>query len=224
MNHTSGSDKKLISSLPGVLLIVGIPILVFLLELFLDTSFSKYGLLSRDITGLRGILFMPFLHADWSHLISNLSALFVLSWLGLYTFGRSYWIALIFIWLSSGTWIWFFARPDYHIGASGVVYGITVFSFVSGFLSKNRNLQGLTLLTAFLYGSFLWGVFPWEYTRDISWEGHLAGAVAGLIVAFVLRTDFPPPPEYSWDKEPEPEITPEDAYWLPEEHPPEEPR
>jgi len=194
--------------------IVAIPILVFLVERLTGDSYARYGLLPRDITGLRGIVFMPFLHADWSHLLSNMSALWILSALGVYTFKRLYWGVLGFVWLASGTWTWFFARPDYHIGASGVVYGVAVFCLLSGFLRKNRSLQGLTLLTLFLYGSFLWGVFPWEYTREISWEGHLAGALAGLVMALVYRNDMPKPPEYSWDIEPEPEEDDEEnSYW-----------
>ena len=209
------SDPKLFTSLLWAALVVLLPVAVFLTEQFTGRSFGHYGLLPRDITGLRGILFMPFLHADWSHLLSNMSALFVLSALGFYTFEKLFWGVLGFVWFASGTWAWFFARPDYHIGASGVVYGVAVFCLLSGFLSKNRSLQGLTLLTLFLYGSFLWGVFPWELTRDISWEGHLAGALAGLVMAFVFRRNIPQPPVYSWEAEPEPEPeTEEEQYWM----------
>lgn len=215
MKRTFGSDPKIIPSVRSAIFIVLLPLLVFVAERVTGRSFSTYGLLPRDITGLRGIVFMPFLHADWSHLLSNMSALWILCALGFYTFGRLFWGVLGFVWIASGTWTWFFARPDYHIGASGVVYGVAVFCLLSGFLNKNRSLQGLTLLTLFLYGSFLWGVFPWEFTRDISWEGHLAGALAGLIMALVFRRQMAEPPVYSWDVEPEPEVVPEeDMYWI----------
>jgi len=219
MQQRIGKDGQLFNSFLGAVLLVLLPVAVFVYEQVSGHYLSDYGLLPRNLSGLRGIFFMPFLHGDLSHLLSNMSALFVLSWLGIYTFKRLYWGMLLFVWLASGTWTWIFARPDYHIGASGIVYGVAIFSLVSGFLSKNKSLQGLTLLTAFLYGGFIWGAFPWEYTRDISWEGHLAGAVAGLAVALVMRTEFPKDPVYSWDIEPEPEIIdPEEAYWeLPEE-------
>jgi len=220
MKRTSSSDSHVFYSILGAAIMVLLPILVFGIEQITHQSFSNYGLLPREMSGLRGIFFMPFLHSDWSHLLSNMSALFVLGALGIYSFKRLFWGVLAFVWFASGTWAWIFARPDYHIGASGVVYGIAVFCLLSGFLNKNRSLQGLTLLTIFLYGSFLWGVFPWEYTRDISWEGHLAGALAGLIMAFVFREDMSePPPVYSWDLEPEKEEADEeeDPYWkLPE--------
>lgn len=222
MKRTFGSDPKLMPSILWALLVVALPLLEFMVEKATGHTFSQYGLLPRNITGLRGIVFMPFLHGDWSHLLSNMSALWVLSALGFYSFGRLFWGVLGFVWLASGTWAWFFARPDYHIGASGVVYGVAVFCLLSGFLSKDRSLQGLTLLTIFLYGSFLWGVFPWELTREISWEGHLAGALAGFVMALVFRKDIPQGPTYSWELEPEPEIeNEEDMYWQePKPQPP----
>lgn len=216
MKRPSDSNPTIFSSLLAALGVVILPIAVFCIEQITGESFAKYGLLPRDMTGLRGIIFMPFLHADWSHLFSNVTALFILTALGVYTFKRLFWGVLAFVWLAAGTWTWIFARPDYHIGASGLVYGLATFCLLSGFLNKNRSLQGLTLLTLFLYGSFLWGVFPWEYTRDISWEGHLSGGIAGIIMAFVFRTDMPQAPKYSWDLEPEIESE-EDQYWkLPE--------
>lgn len=212
--ETKYSDPHIRRSLLYATFIVAVVSSVFLVEWFMNRSFSEYGLLPRNITGLRGIFFMPFLHGDWGHLISNMTALFMLSALGIYTFKNLYWGALAFIWFATGTWTWLFARPDYHIGASGIVYGLATFCMLSGFLNKNRSLQGLTLLTIFLYGSFLWGIFPWEHTRDISWEGHLAGAIAGVIMALIFRREMPQAPTYNWENDPEenPE-NPEEAYW-----------
>lgn len=214
MKGATGSDSRFIYSLLAAVGIIAVPIIVFVVESLTHQSFTKYGLLPRDISGLRGIFFMPFLHGDVSHLLSNMSALFILSALGIYTFKRLFWGVLGFVWLASGTWTWFFARGDFHIGASGVVYGLAMFCLLSGFLNKDRSLQGLTLLTIFLYGGFLWSTFPWEYTKDISWEGHLSGALAGLVMALIFRTDMGKPPVYSWDVEPEPENeNDDDAYW-----------
>lgn len=215
------ADSIVRKSVLSALVLVLIPIAVFTVEQLGNYSFANYGLLPRDIIGLRGILFMPFLHADWSHLLSNMSALFILTALGLYTFKRLFWGVIGFVWFAAGFWTWIFARPDYHIGASGIVYGLATFCLLAGFLNKNRTLQGLTLLTVFLYGSFLWGVFPWEYTRDISWEGHLAGAVAGLIMAFLFRKEMPQAPVYNWEDDPEPNPeNEEDAYWKLPPNPP----
>lgn len=194
---------------------------VFLFELISGNHLTRYGLLPRNIQGLRGILFMPFIHADWSHLLSNLSALIVLLWLGFYTFGRFYFVVLFFIWIASGTWAWFFARESYHIGASGIVYGLAVFSLVTGMLSRNNTLKGLALITLFLYGSFLWGLFPWEYTRDISWEVHLTGAIAGGLLAWLYRRNMPQPPEYSWQNQPDEPLEDEEAYWRTDDDTPE---
>jgi membrane associated rhomboid family serine protease len=218
--QASGSSYSVFRSFWLMAIIVATVAGVFLFEIVSGIHLTRYGLYPRNIEGLRGILYMPFIHADWSHLLSNLSALAVLLWLGFYTFGRLYFVVFFFIWFASGTWAWFFARDSYHIGASGLVYGLAVFSLVTGMLSKNNTLKGLALITLFLYGSFLWGLFPWEYTRDISWEVHLTGAMAGGLLAWLYRPNMPPPPGYSWQNEPDDPADGENAYWktVDEEH------
>lgn len=208
----TGSIKQLMRPFWAAVAVILPLVGVFIYERISGNQLTDLGLYPRSFGGLKGIFFMPLLHGDWSHLLSNVSALFVLSWLGFHTFGRLYVLMLFFIWAATGTWTWFFARESYHIGASGIVYGVAVFSLVSGFLSKNKMLQGLALITVFLYGSFLWGVFPWEYTRDFSWEGHLSGALAGLILALVFRKDMPAEPEYSWENDPADVRDSEDGY------------
>ncbi|MCD8528838.1 MAG: hypothetical protein LRY27_02435, partial [Chitinophagales bacterium] len=116
MQQRIGKDGQVFNSFLGAVLLVLLPVAVFVYEHVSGHYLSDYGLLPRNLSGLRGILFMPFLHGDLSHLLSNMSALFVLSWLGIYTFKRLYWGMLLFVWLASGTWTWIFARPDYHIG------------------------------------------------------------------------------------------------------------
>jgi membrane associated rhomboid family serine protease len=209
----SGSSYSVFRSFWLMSVIVASIAAVFLFEIISGVHLTQYGLYPRNIQGLRGVFFMPFVHADWSHLLSNLSALSVLLWLGFYTFGRFYFVVFTFIWIASGSWAWFFARESYHIGASGLVYGLAVFSLLTGILSRNNTLKGLALIILFLYGSFLWGLFPWEYTRDISWEVHLTGAIAGGMLAWLYRRNMPPPPQYSWQNEPDEPTEEEDAYW-----------
>jgi membrane associated rhomboid family serine protease len=122
---------------------------------------------------------------------------------------------LLGIWLLSGIWVWFGGRESWHIGASGVIYGLSSFLFFSGLIRKNTQLAALAMVVAFLYGSMVWGIFPDFIPREnISWEGHLGGFVSGIILAFYFRKTGPKPKRYSWEFEEESdEDDDENAYW-----------
>ena len=92
---------------------------------------------------------------------------------------------LIWLYLISGFWLWIIGRPAFHIGASGIVYALAGFLFLSGLIRKNRSLSAISLLVIFLYGSMIWGIIP--ISKSISWEGHLAGFLAGLLVAVFFK-------------------------------------
>ncbi|HAP70733.1 MAG TPA: rhomboid family intramembrane serine protease, partial [Flavobacteriales bacterium] len=177
--------NNLISSIlvPAILVIT--LVLIKLAEVVFETSFAQWGIFPRKVSGLLGILTFPFIHGDWKHLFNNSSALLVLGSM-LYFFYRE--VAsrsLFWIYLLSGVWLWVGGRANIHIGASGVVYGLFGFLFVSGLLRKHLKLMALSMLVVFLYGSLVWGIFPVDET--ISYEGHLLGLFAGVIVALVYR-------------------------------------
>ena len=171
--------------------------LVKLIELQFDLSFIKYGVLPQTSKGLKGILLSPFIHKDLSHLINNSYPIFVL---GGFLFSVYRKIALqIFIWLFfiSGFWLWVIGRPSFHIGASGIIYALASFLFVSGVIRKNPRLAAISCVIIFLYGSMIWGVLP---TKDsVSWEGHLSGFIAGILVAIFYRNDGPKRKKYQWE-------------------------
>ena len=79
--------------------------------------------------------------------------------------------------------LWIAGRPAWHIGASGLVYGLASFVFVSGFIRRNIRMIAISLLVVFLYGGMIWHMFPIEINDPISWEGHLFGAIGGSISA-----------------------------------------
>jgi len=196
--------KRLLQSFMMPLSVVLLLWAVKLFELALNTSFGQYGLYPKSLNGLTGIITSPFLHADLSHLLANTTSLFVLLFF-LYLFYRV--IAtrvLILIWLITGFWVWVFARESYHIGASGVVYGLAAFLFVSGIIRRNPALSVVSLVIVFLYGSMVWGVFPEFFPkRNISWESHFMGMLSGLILAFFYRNYGPQRRVYSWELEEE---------------------
>ena len=173
--------------------------LVFGWETYYNTSFNSYGILPRDFTGLRGILFAPFIHGDLSHIGNNSYPVLILGTAIFYFYRKSAKFVFLYSFLMTGIWVWAMARSSFHIGASGLIYAWGSFLFTSGVLNKNKRMMGLSMLVVFLYGSMIWGIFPLE--EGISWESHLFGAIAGIILAFVFRKDGPQKRTYQWEEE-----------------------
>jgi membrane associated rhomboid family serine protease len=194
-------NKKEIKEFFFILIIPFVFLLIMwvvkLVEIQFNLSFVKFGIYPKDINSLPGILFSPFIHKDFTHLFNNSYPILILGSL-LFSAYRS--IALqIFIWLFfiSGFWLWIIGRESYHIGASGMIYSLAAFLFVSGLIRKNPRLAALSMIIIFLYGSLIWGVFPLK--SGVSWEGHLAGLVAGLITAIFYKDEGPKPKKYQWE-------------------------
>jgi membrane associated rhomboid family serine protease len=192
------SEKKEIFSIlfiPFLFLLV--MWLVKLIELQFDLSFVTFGVSPQTLKGLRGLLFSPFIHKDFTHLFNNSYPILILGGL-LFSIYRK--IALpIFVWLFfiSGFWLWIIGRPSFHIGASGIIYALASFLCISGVIRKNPKLAAVSLIIIFLYGSMIWGIIPTK--EPISWEGHLAGFVAGILVAVFYRNEGPPHKKYQWE-------------------------
>ncbi|MEO6687928.1 MAG: rhomboid family intramembrane serine protease [Dokdonella sp.] len=167
----------------------------------LGWSLDDLGIQPRHLRGLVGILTAPLAHASFEHLMSNTLPLGVLATLALYCYPRAVRIALPLIWLLSGVGVWLFARDSSHIGASGIVHGLMFFLFVMGLLRRDRLAVVTSLVVFFLYGSMLLSVLPHE--EHVSFEYHLAGAIAGVLAALLLRARDPLPPRkrYSWEEE-----------------------
>ncbi|PIQ32343.1 MAG: rhomboid family intramembrane serine protease [Bacteroidetes bacterium CG18_big_fil_WC_8_21_14_2_50_41_14] len=188
--------------------------LVKIFEILFKTDVGFLGVHPLSLDGLPGILLMPFIHGGWSHLMANTVPFLVLSTALFYFYREISWKVLIGIWLLSGMWVWFGGRPSWHIGASGVIYGLSAFLFLSGIIRDVKGLAALSLIVAFLYGSMIWGVFPdfFPKEKNISWEGHLGGLVSGVIMALYYRTQGPQRRKYSWELEDEEEEDP-NPYW-----------
>ena len=121
--------------------------MVKLFEYTLNTSYADFGVLPRTLEGLKGILFMPFLHGDVEHLISNSVPILILGIAIIYFYRGIGYKVIAIIWFMSGLLTWAFAIQDgrYHIGASALVYGFAAFLFVSGTIRKDRNLLAIAL-------------------------------------------------------------------------------
>lgn len=163
-------------------------ILIWAVEVFQYTTnvnFSWLGIFPRTAAGLKGIIAAPLIHGDFSHLISNSLPLFVLSSIIMYFYRKVAIPSFAMIYLLTGISVWLFARPVYHIGASGVVYGLVAFIFWNGVFQRNIMSIALALLVTFVYGGMLWGVVPGK--EGVSWESHLFGAISGIATAYLFK-------------------------------------
>jgi len=188
---------------PGLLVLV--LWIIKVIEVGFQLSLADYGLLPQSLIGLRGIIFSPLLHADWAHLSSNSVPLFLLSSGLFYYYGKKAMTIFILCWLVTGLWVWIFAAgTGIHIGASGVVYALATFHFTGGVLRREPRMMAFSLLVVFLYGSLVWGISPKFFPdKNISWQSHLLGGLAGIVIAIGYRREGPQQKIYQWDDDDE---------------------
>lgn len=195
--------RRLITALIPPALMVACIWIVFAFDRVFDLELFRYGVLPRQVKGLWGILISPFVHADLDHLMSNSAPILVLGWLLVYFYPMAAWRVVVACWAMGGLWVWTTARDNYHIGASGIIYGLAAFLFFSGLFRRRVALMAVSLIVVFLYGSMVWGVLPLQ--AKVSWESHLFGAIAGALMAWFYRK-VPPahvPPPIVLEDEPE---------------------
>ncbi len=166
---------------------VGLLWFIKAVEMATHANYAFLGVLPRTLRGSIGIVTAPLIHGDLIHLTSNTIPLVILGILLFYFYSKFAIEAFIWVYIISGFWTWLFARNSYHIGASGVVYGIAAFLFFSGIIRRNRPLMTISAVILFLYGSMLYGIFPGLVEADVSWESHFTGALAGTLLAFLFR-------------------------------------
>ncbi len=177
---------------------------VKLFEIVFDCDFTEYGVLPRSFNGLMGILFSPLIHSDVNHLISNSLPVIILCLLIFNFYSQIAKKIFIYLYFISGLWLWCIGRESFHIGASGLIYAMASFLFFSGILRKNSQLSAVALLVIFIYGGLFWGLFPIH--KNVSWEGHLTGFIAGILVSFIFRNDGPKRKKYNWEIEEDLEV------------------
>jgi len=180
---------------------------IFAVDQIFNLDLGQYGIVPLKPIGLIGIITSPLLHANLAHIAAN-SIPFLLLFAGLfYYYSDLAWKIISLSWLLTGIGVWCFARGESsHIGASGIIYALALFHFVSGIIRKNNRLAAFSLLVTFLYGSLVWGIFPnFLLKENISWESHLMGGVSGIILALYFRHDGPNADKYSIDEEEESE-------------------
>lgn len=198
------TEKKIFKySLLISLVTVGLFWVVKIVSDLLQIDLTQLGILPLRWKGLKGILFSPFIHASYNHLISNSVPFLILMFALLYFYRNLAYRIFFLIYILSGICVWLGGREAWHIGASGIIYGLASFLFFSGVFRKDLNLLTVSIIVVFLYGSMFWGIFPIK--PEISWESHLWGSASGFFLSIYYRHQGPSRPEPAWINEPDEE-------------------
>ncbi|MGB7086028.1 MAG: rhomboid family intramembrane serine protease [Phormidesmis sp.] len=170
--------------------LLGLVVLLWAIEIIDQLLFKGaldvwFGIHPRTLGGLWGILFAPFLHGNFAHLLANTVPLVSLGWLVMLRETSDWVIVSVITALCSGLGTWLIGAPgSVHIGASGVIFGYFGFLLLRGYFERSVVAIAFSLLVVFLYGSIIWGVLPNQ--PGISWEGHLFGFLGGILAARLL--------------------------------------
>lgn len=187
--------KRIIIAMVIPLFLLLILYLLKFLEVGMDWDFTRLGVYPLRQKGVFGIFAHPLVHSSFRHLFANTLPFFFLSWCLFYFYRNISSLIFFIIWVGCGFITFIIGKPGWHIGASGIIYALAFFLFFSGLLRKHVPLIAISLLVTFLYGGLIWNMFPFFAKPTTSWEGHLSGAIAGTICAFLFREYGPQKPD-----------------------------
>jgi membrane associated rhomboid family serine protease len=193
--------RNLINVIKWPLVFLGLMWVVFIVDTYLMGGWLTqwYGLRPNEIVGLKGIIFFPFLHGSWGHLLSNSLPFLSLSAMTIFFYPRLWPRVLITLWLGSGALLWVLGGPlntlidlntttELHIGASGMVYALASFLAFSGIFRRDFRAIIVALVVLFYYGGLAAGILPGQ--EGVSWEGHLMGGVMGALAGWMFRGEL----------------------------------
>jgi membrane associated rhomboid family serine protease len=161
----------------------------FVFQILYPQLVNQLALYPRHIHYALGIITTVFLHANIEHLSANFLPLAACLF-GLFYFYEG--ISKRVLYLShilTGLLIWVFARPSFHIGASGLVYALVFFILISGIIRNNKRLMVIAFIILVFQSGLIWGIVP--QNNQVSWESHLLGAVVGVVLSFLFRNKGP---------------------------------
>lgn len=175
-----------LSVVPPLLLIFTMAAIEFLKQtLSLDST--VLALHPRHTDGIAGIVTHVMLHSSWRHLAVNSLPLLCLGWCIFYFYKDWAYAILGTTWVLTGILTFIIGRDAWHLGASGLIYGLFSFTFFSGVVNGTKPMIGASLLAVFLYGGMVWGITPYFVKGDVSWEGHLSGFISGMVATLLFH-------------------------------------
>lgn len=159
--------------------------LIYIIDTFVMPNYylNQYGIIPRDLIGLRGILLAPFLHGNFNHLVGNTIPFLILGWLVMLQQISDFWRVTGLSMLIGGLGTWLIGQTQsVHIGSSILIFGYLGFLLFRGYFQRNMPSIALSIVVGIFYGSYIFGVVPGQ--EGISWEGHLFGFIGGVIAAY----------------------------------------
>jgi membrane associated rhomboid family serine protease len=184
---------------------------VFWLQIKYDFDFDQNGIFPRTFSGLQGVLFSPFIHADIQHVYNNSVPLLILVAALRFFYPKQSLAVMGFGILFSGFITWLIGRPSYHIGASGFIYVLVSFIFFKGIQTQYYRLVALSLAVVVVYGGLVWYIFP-NVEERISWEGHLAGLITGFVLSLIYKApEYQKIIKYDWEH---PDFNPQEDKFM----------
>ena len=191
---TAPESKKRPAWMIGGATIVSFVALLYLIEAWDAVNHQELnadGIRPLETDGLRGIVWAPLLHANWEHLIANTGPALVLGFLMTLIGMARFIYATVIVWILGGFGTWLIgnigAPPGVettHIGASGLIFGWLTFLIVFGFFTRKAWEIIVGIVVLIVYGGVLLGALPGTF--GVSWQGHLCGAIAGVLAAYLL--------------------------------------
>ncbi len=188
LEQHSQKEPSFKDSIRMPLMFVGALWVIESLHTLLGLDFRGLGIFPMRLSGLWGILTAPLVHSDFAHLFSNSVPFLMLGTLIVHFYRKVALSAFFLIYMLTGAAVWLLGREVYHLGASGVVYGMVAFVFWTGILTRNPISIVLTLIVTFLYSGMFLGILPNQ--EGVSWESHLFGAISGMYCAFLFRNEL----------------------------------
>jgi len=171
-----------------IYVISGLVIVFWVIEvinLLMGNSLNAYGIMPREVSGLMGILFAPFLHGGIGHITANTFPFLIMGGLTILR-GISFFFKMsLFIIITSGIGVWIIGTTGFHIGASALIFGYFGYLVARAFIERNRKTAMIAIIVGVSFGSMVFGIFPGM--PGVSWEGHLTGFIAGIIAAWLFK-------------------------------------
>jgi len=168
--------------------VLGLTTIIWIIQLVnmaLHYRLCEYGIWPRTPVGLTGIFVSPFVHYGFEHLLTNTLPLVILGGIIAMSYPRLFIKVTVMVIILGGLGVWIFARPAYHVGASGLIFGYLGFLAARGWYERGVVPLLITFGVIFFYGGMIWGVFP--VVPYISWEAHLSGLAADIMAARYLK-------------------------------------